>query len=1303
MRKRTDLGFASIRIEGGILPAEFFQKLVALEGKNQKPGDYGLEKGISVRDKIGRAWRTSLVEWQKYRDRRTRLNVSPVEVGVRNWLLRLLSILGFSDIQALRSLQRDGRSFPITHRACKGTVPMVLTTADYFLDRGDPRFGDEGRRRSPHALLQEYLNVDDDCLWGIVSNGFIIRLLRDNPSLTRPAFIEANLERMFEEELFPDFAAFWLLFHESRFIAPAGKPGFCTLEAWRSEAHEVGERALENMRKGVTQALLQLGNGFIQYPENTPLREALSTRQLPLLDYYAELLRLVYRLIFLLTMEDRDLLHDPASGDEKKQIYEEGYSISRLREFALKRHHYDNCPDLWEGLTVTFRALSTGAVPLGLPPLGGLFQEDQCPFLDVSLVDNDHLLKAVFALSFFRTGEVLARINYHDMGTEELGSVYESLLELHPDLGIDTVPWTFSFLGLDESGQISGHVRKLTGSYYTPSALVQELIRTALEPVIEKTIDEHPFDREKALLRLRVIDPACGSGHFLLAAARRLADELARIAADTGQPDDRLYRYCLRAVVRHCIYGVDLNPLAVELCKTALWLETVEPGKPLGFLDNHIRCGNSLIGVRDLKILAEGIPEKAYTVLTGDDRTAVRSLKETNRQSRRSVQGSLFDQGSLEDEALEAVFLDDMPEDTPEEIEAKRRAFENMQLDNTQRRMADLYTAAFFAPKTVKGWESVPVNDDLNRVKKGIVPRKDVLQRTREIAAKQRFFHWPLEFPDAFADGGFDVVIGNPPWERIKTQEEEFFASRSPEIANATNKAAREKLIKQLNHAGSTSVQKALFREFEDAKRDAEAAGMYIRGSGLFPLTAVGDINTYALFAELALCLLSPKGRAGIVVQSGIATDSSTKAFFDEITGKDRLVSLLDFENREKLFPAVDSRMKFCLLTLGREVIQSEFCFFATNTGQIEDPRRRFTLSGEDIRLLNPNTRTCPVFRSQADAELTKKIYSRVPVLIEEGKGEGGNPWGITFMRMFDMANDSHLFRTYEQLAAAGAKLKGTTWHGRGGEQWLPLYEAKMIHQFDHRWATYEPNGVESRDITDEEKRNPLAEPLPRYWIDSQLVEGALSGKWDRKWLLGFRDITNATNERTTIAMVIPRVGVGHTLPLIITTQNPKFLTLFLANLCSLVFDFVTRQKIGGTHLTYSYLRQLPVLSNSTHSPADLKFIVPRVLELTYTSESLRPWAEDLGYTGPPFPWDPDHRALIWAELDAYYAKLYGLTRDELRYILDPTDVYGEDYPSETFRVLKNNETRRYGEYRTRRLVLEAWDRMTENRKERSR
>lgn len=741
MRKRTDLGFASIRIEGGILPAEFFQKLVALEGKNQKPGDYGLEKGISVRDEIGRAWLSSLVEWQKYRDRRTRLNVSPTEVGVRNWLLRLLSILGFSDMQALRPLQRDGRTFPINHRACKGSVPMVLTTADYLLDRGDSRFGDEGRRRSPHALLQEYLNVDDDCLWGIVSNGVVIRLLRDNPSLTRPAFIEANLERMFEEELFPDFAAFWLLFHGSRFVAPAGKLGLCTLEAWRSEAHEVGERALENMRKGVTQALLQLGNGFIEHPENTSLRESLSTRKLPLLDYYAELLRLVYRLIFLLTMEDRNLLHDPESGDEKKQVYKEGYSISRLREFALKRHHYDNCPDLWEGLTVTFRALSTGAAPLGLPPLGGLFRGDQCPFLDASIVDNDHLLKAVFALSFFKTGEVLARINYHDMGTEELGSVYESLLELHPDLRIDTVPWTFSFLGLDESGQISGHVRKLTGSYYTPSALVQELIRTALEPVIEKTIEEHPSDKEKALLRLRVIDPACGSGHFLLAAARRLADELARIAADTGQPDDRLYRYCLRSVVRHCIYGVDLNPLAVELCKTALWLETVEPGKPLGFLDNHIRCGNSLIGVRDLKMLAEGIPEKAYTVLTGDDRTAVKSLKETNRKTRRSVQGSLFDKESIEDEALEAVFLDDMPEDTPEEIEGKQRAFENMQLDNTQRRMADLYAAAFFAPKTVKGWESVPVNEDLNRVNKGIVPRKEVLQRARGIAAKQRFFH----------------------------------------------------------------------------------------------------------------------------------------------------------------------------------------------------------------------------------------------------------------------------------------------------------------------------------------------------------------------------------------------------------------------------------------------------------------------------------------------------------------------------------------------------------------------------------
>jgi len=389
--------------------------------------------------------------------------------------------------------------------------------------------------------------------------------------------------------------------------------------------------------------------------------------------------------------------------------------------------------------------------------------------------------------------------------------------------------------------------------------------------------------------------------------------------------------------------------------------------------------------------------------------------------------------------------------------------------------------------------------------------------------------------------------------------------------------------------------------------------------------------------------------------------------------------------------------MKFCLLTLGAAQA-AEFVCFATQVGQLADPRRRFTLTPAEFRLINPNTLTCPVFRSERDAELTKKLYRAAPVLIREAvwQGEGKtakliqpehNPWGISFSQgLFNMTSDSHLFLDKPATDS------------------LPLYEAKMIHQFDHRWASYTADG-DSRDVTELEKADPAYAVTPRYWVEKAEVEERLKKRdrdgnviwsWDREWLMGWRDITNATNERTVIASVVPRVGVGNNLPLMLFAEreNPREYALLLGNLCALVFDFVARHKTGGTHMSYFIYKQLPVLPPEHYTEADLAFITPRVLELTYTAHDLQPWAQDLDFDGEPFAFNPTRRAQLRAELDAYYAKLYGLTRDELRYILDPADIMGEDYPSETFRVLKNKQLREFGEYRTQRLVLEAWEKL---------
>ena len=750
---------------------------------------------------------------------------------------------------------------------------------------------------------------------------------------------------------------------------------------------------------------------------------------------------------------------------------------------------------------------------------------------------------------------------------------------------------------------------------------------------------------------------------------------------------------------------MDKNPLAVELARTALWLEAYTPDRPLTFLDHHLRCGDALLGVLDPAILEAGIPDKAFNALSGDDKAVVKEIKKANRDALKAIAKAkthaAFNLTLGLDAAPEAAALDALPDDTLAALDAKRAAFieaEAKSAASRARLAADLFVAAFVLPKTAENQASVPTSQDLWLVLNGGQPRPGVAAAAARAAHTAQAFHWWQAFPQVKARGGFAVLLGNPPWERIKLQEEEFFASRSPLIAEAPHKAERGRRI-DLLAAGMllhelypedeaaqglrppNAAEMALYAEFLTARRNAEAASLFAHDAGRYPLTGVGDVNTYSLFAETFAQLLAPVGRAGFIVPTGIATDDSTKLYFEDVAQNQRLVALYSFENEEFIFPAVHHAMKFCLLVIaGCDGVgsASSLVHFARQVVYLSDPRRRFTLTPDEFRLINPNTLTCPVFRSERDAELTKKLYRTAPVLIAEGSLER-NPWGIRFMTMFHMASDSGLFH---DTAAPGR---------------LPLFEAKMIHQFDHCWATYGADGL-SGDVAVAAKNDPNFSVTPRYWVDAMEVEQRLSDKgWRRSWLMGWRDITNATNERTVIASVVARVGVGHTLPLFMTVEEPAKAAALLANLDALVLDFIARVKVGGTHLTYGYLKQLSILPPDHYNEADLSFIVPRVLELTYTAHDLQPWAADLGHAGPPFAWDPERRAILRAELDAYYARLYGLTRDELRYILDPADIMGADYPSETFRVLKNNETRAFGEYRTRRLVLEAWDALADN------
>ncbi|NTW88117.1 MAG: hypothetical protein HGB26_03120, partial [Desulfobulbaceae bacterium] len=616
---------------------------------------------------------------------------------------------------------------------------------------------------------------------------------------------------------------------------------------------------------------------------------------------------------------------------------------------------------------------------------------------------------------------------------------------------------------------------------------------------------------------------------------------------------------------------------------------------------------------------------------------------------------------------------------------------------------ADLFTAAFFAGKTEGNRDAIPTSADLARINQGIRLAPQLVDEINNLAQEHAFFHWHLEFPEVFAEekGGFDVVLGNPPWEVSQLSEGEFFASRDPSIA-AMAGAQRKKAIADLENEGML-----LWDEYQKEMHACEAMNQFFRVNGRFFLTAKGKINLYSLFAELTTQLVNKSGRAGIIIPSGIATDNSTKAFFDYLLSSQRLHSLFEFENEGFFAGAGAGHMvRFALTTIGGfndTSKKARLLFQGHKIQDLAEAERCFTLSASEINLFNPNTKTCPIFQTRYDAELTKKLYLHAGVFINEEAGEAGNPWKVNFRQgLFNMASDSGFFLTLSQLLKFGGIREGTDWLLPNGTRYIPLYEAKMLYLYNHRHGDFRdaPPGERPHRlplVTDEKLNQSTYFVEPFYWVPLNAVEERLNDKkWKYKWLLGWRDVTDArASMRSVIAGLVPRCGCGDTFLLMFPEiENIKMVACLYADQCSIIHDYVARQKIGGLHLKYHTKKQVTTLPPTAYTQPDLDFILPRVLELTYTAFDMQPFAEDMGYNGSPFAWDPERRAQLKAELDAYYARLYGLTRDELRYILDPADIMGKDYPSETFRVLKNNDIRNFGEYRTQRLVLEAWDKL---------
>lgn len=787
------MNYPSIQIYGNILSSDLLNRLDSDESiPGQKPKDFGFEDNVRVRDEISQAWSFANNYYQSYKQRLTKLKSGQSgESETRNfWITPLLGLLGYNLRYEKSAQVLADKTYHITDPVENmDRFPVIISGHEQDMDKKP-----YGLRMSPHALLQEYLNYSEPHLYGFVTNGRVIRLLRDSGRIIRLSYLEVDLEQMFDEGLYADFAVFFRLLHASRLPQKQNTGPECLMEQYHLDALESGTRIRERLSEAVEDAIQIFGTGFLNNLANSRLRDAYEQGKLTPETYYRLLLRLIYRLLFLMVIEERNLVY-PGSKEKDtrrlREIYYKFYSVGRLRlltrNLSSKDKRYN---DHWQGLKYTFLLFENKKYgePLGIKPLNGeLFSYNALEWLEKAEIDNKAFLSGLEKLSWF-TGETgtIQPINYKLLNVEEFGSVYEGLLEYDPNISKTGSEYVFDF--------VKGTGRSSSGSHYTEEELVQPLIKHSLdylledrEKLIKKEIEKKKLrgngfseEREKViakhLLDLKVADIACGSGHILLSAARRIANRYASLLEEADQPTPTAERHAKRLVIRNCIYGVDKNPLAVELCKVALWLEAHNPGEPLNFLDHHIKCGDSIVGLAHRDELEEGIPDEAFKSLPGDEKEVAAAFRKQNKEQRKTKQAELFDEAIQEEvnRVIEKFHLfENLPERTPEEIAKKTEAHEKFN-QSVQRirlkQLADAKVAQFFIPKTISKKEYLITENEyrnyLRVLDKGLGPiqSRKLAYASDVIAREKYFFHFFLEFPEVFEKGGFDCILGNPPF-----------------------------------------------------------------------------------------------------------------------------------------------------------------------------------------------------------------------------------------------------------------------------------------------------------------------------------------------------------------------------------------------------------------------------------------------------------------------------------------------------------------------------------------------------------
>ena len=1195
---------------------------------------------------------------------------------------------------------------------------------------------DKVQPASPHGQILRYLSdadieSDGAVRFGILTNGNTWRLYdhRSRPRAT--SFFEINLRRALDAiKTNGDYTylkTFYLLFRRSAFVRSEGATS-TFIERCLADAKLFEERVAQDISSTVFERVFP--NLVDSIARNATVSLAQARRPA---------LILLYRILFLLFAEDRGLLPVEHPGYQPyglRSRYRNNLSVEWKHQSSNRCNAYLHFRELC-------RVVDAGDTDIGVPAYNGnLFSEGYAELLDQYEIPDTEFMPVLQDLSHVEINGEMRYINYRDMSVQQLGSIYERLLEREPVR--------------DDDGNVkivlNRFARRDSGSYYTPQELVDLIVDQTLSPLIEEKLRHFETVAQKlasdqrstaeriaelrihdpavAVLDLKILDPAMGSGHFLVAAVDFLADYIAQlIEYIPAIPDwsdaayespvakqirdirssilQRASRYnwevqenqltdqaiIRRIVLKRCIYGVDKNPLTVELAKVALWLHSFTVGAPLSFLDHHLRCGDALVGIstrhatKELYrlggIFAQSAVESAQSAANAMQR--IEDLPDAEMDEVRKSE-TLFKKVESNTAELRGIldFVSGLNWLTADMKKTERAKFEAPIVDTLEQ-------STNGAEKLLTACEPAQPPNQSKRALRNIDKFNERRETIRNVAATENFVHWEPAFPGVWScwqeeerSGGFDAIIGNPPWDRIKVQEKEWLETRAPQLASLNRAADRWNELQHLRDAGSD-----LLHELDEAKGRANQFTAWARNHDLYPLLSGGDVNLYSLFVERALTLINPRGIVGLLTPSGIYGDAAAARFFRAVSTGGRIHRLYDFVNRKQFFKDVHSSFKFSVFIFGgrdRHFNESKCGFFLQNVQQTADPERVFPVLPRDFAKVNPNSGTAPVFRNHRDASLTFEIYRRIPVLADHANNQTGPTWPVEHRTMFHPGKDSELFSTAEHLYQAGFyPVKYSRWK-KGFTIALPLYEGKMVQAYNHRAASavnregivYRPG--QSLPSNGQQLADPKFTNTPRFWVESD----ASDTLQDYTWFLAFKDVTASTNRRTVIATILPKVASTGTLRLLIGSDqsfNAQTAALILANLNSFALDYVARQKIHGTHVAWYAVEQLPVLplkdyDISIGDTTASELVRDHVLRLTYTAHDIQAFALDIGYLGEPFTWDDNERIHLRARLDALYFMLYGISRDDADYILS------------TFPIVQREDETQHGRFVTRDLIL---------------